>query len=118
MSLQRSLSPSCWLMIILFSMLPLLSCTRTDDSSWLVGQWQVTYNPAHDDEDRLIFLDGEQIRIEMSDGRKVEGHYRVINDDLILTLAVPKRPTEVHFRVSPDHQRLIFKNGAYYQRQK
>ncbi len=105
-----------WPAIGLLLLLSLTACSGSDDSAWLIGRWAVAYNPSLDDNDQLVFLAEQRMRIEMADGRKIDGEYQVRGNDLTLHLAVPKRPTEVHFRISPDHQRLIFKNGAYYQR--
>jgi len=87
-----------------------------DDRSWLVGTWKLSYNPAHDDEDVLYFEEDGSVEIDTVDGRKVLGKYLLRKDKLSITLITRRQPIDVNFSISPDHKRLRFKNGAYYER--
>ncbi len=86
------------------------------EHDWLLGQWELAYNPENDDEDVLLFHEDGRVVIQTVDGREINGRYRIANDRLYLTLMLATRPLEVSFAISPDHSRLIFeKTGAYYQ---
>ncbi len=96
----------------------LAACSASTDSGndWLLGQWELAYNPENDDEDVLLFHEDGRVVIQTVDGREINGRYRIANDHLYLTLMLANRPLEVNFAISPDHSRLIFeKTGAYYQ---
>ncbi len=89
-----------------------------DDNAWLLGRWEVAYNPAADDEDVLLFREDGSVLVQTVDGREVQGRYRIRGERLDLELALSTRLLEVSFDISPDHSRLVFaKTGAYYQHQ-
>ena len=104
--------------VLCLSALTLLAtaCSQEADSRWLIGDWQVAYNPRHEPNDILRFAPDHVMSVHLADGRVVDGHYRLKADTLILDLAVPKRETAVRIRVSPDHRRLVFASGAYYEK--
>ena len=91
-------------------------CADDSDRNWLVGSWELAYNPAEDDEDVLVFHKDGSMEIQTIDGRKVTGRYQIDGDRLDLQLALATRILEVSFTISPDRSRLIFeKTGAYYE---
>lgn len=94
------------------------ACSQEPDSDWLIGDWQVAYNPRHEPNDTLRFSADHVMSVHLTDGRVVDGHYRIKADTLLLDLAVPKRETTVRIRISPDHRRLVFANGAYYEKKR
>ena len=94
------------------------ACSREPDSHWLIGDWHVAYNPRHEPDDILRFAPDHDMSVLLADGRVVDGHYRLKAGTLILDLAVPKRETVVRIRVSPDHRRLVFASGAYYEKKR
>ncbi len=99
-------------------LLPLAACSggADEENAWLVGGWEVAYNPAQDDEDVLLFREDGSVVVQTVDGREVRGRYHVRGERLDLELALATRMLEVSFTISPDHSRLIFpKTGAYYQ---
>ncbi len=87
-----------------------------DDAQWLVGRWEVAYNPQHDDDDVLEFSRDRIMSVRLADGRVIDGRYEIEGDTLVLDLDVPKRPTQVRIRIAPDHRRLVFENGAFYEK--
>jgi len=94
-------------------------CTQTsDDRDWLVGRWELAYNPEHDDEDVLLFKTDGSVEIHTVDGRKVLGKYLLTKNKLAITLISRRQPIDVSFSINPDRTRLRFKNGAYYERKK
>lgn len=86
------------------------------EQDWLLGRWELAYNPENDDEDVILFREDGSVVIQTVDGREINGQYRVVEDRLYLNLMLPTRPLQVSFAISPDHSRLIFEEtGAYYQ---
>jgi len=94
------------------------ACSDDADTRWLIGDWVVAYNPRHEANDTLRFEADRVMSVHLADGRVIDGHYRIDGDRLLLDLAVPKRETAIRIRISPDHHRLIFANGAYYEKKR
>lgn len=95
------------------------ACDRAGDpgaQQWLHGVWELTFNPARDSEDDLVFTADGSVQVHTGDNRVITGQYRVNGDDLMLVLLVNDKPVEVHFEIAPDHSRLTYDNGAYYTR--
>ncbi len=92
------------------------ACSQEPDDRWLIGDWAVAYNPRHEPDDILRFGGEHVMSVHLADGRVVDGHYRLEPGALVLDLAVPKRETTVRIRVTPDHRRLVFSSGAYYEK--
>ncbi len=95
------------------------ACDRAGDpgaQQWLHGVWELTFNPARDSEDDLVFTGDGSVQVHTEDNRVINGQYRVNGDDLMLVLLVNDKPVEVHFEIAPDHSRLTYGNGAYYTR--
>lgn len=69
-------------LIILFS-----SNVYADDNSWLLGEWEMAYDPDGDTKDILSFSEGGEFRTtEASTGRQVKGRYVVKSDVINLSL--------------------------------
>lgn|GEM_PF-2350114 len=98
----------------LLLILMLAACAGSETPSWLQGRWQVAYNPNNDDSDDLVFLPGSRVSIETEDGRTLEGRYQIKQDQLLMQIQVGQRNVETRFRISSAHDRLLYKNGAYY----
>ncbi|MFQ5487268.1 MAG: hypothetical protein ACE5ET_02335 [Gammaproteobacteria bacterium] len=107
-------------LLLTMALLLLAACSGPagDDNAWLLGRWEVAYNPAADDEDVLLFREDGSVLVQTVDGREVHGRYQIRRGRLDLELALATRVLQVSFDISPDHSRLVFaKTGAYYQRQ-
>lgn len=98
----------------LLLILMLAACAGSETPAWLLGRWQVSYNPNNDDSDVLVFLPGSRVNIETEDGRTLEGRYQIKQDQLLMLIQVGQRNVETRFKVSSAHDRLLYKNGAYY----
>lgn len=92
------------------------ACSGEGDQSWLLGRWVPVHNPLHEANDTLIFGAEGKVAVETTDNRTIDGKYKVRDNFVVLELAVPKRLTEVRFMISEDHKRLMYKNGAYFER--
>ena len=99
---------------VLLALLILVACGAADTPAWLMGRWQLSYNPGNDDSDVLVFLPGGRVNIETVDGRTLEGHFQIDQDQLLMVIQGRKREIETRFRISDTHDRLIYKNSAYY----
>lgn len=103
------------LISVLLTLLILAACGGgADTPAWLMGRWQLSYNPNHDDSDVLVFLSGARVNIETVDGRTLEGHFQINQDQLLILIQARQREVETRFRISDTHDRLVYKNGAYY----
>ena len=85
-----------------------------DEHKWLIGEWQLTYNPSHDDEDVLSFSSGGRLTIKTVGGRSIDGHYQIVDNQLIMLIPNGSRPIETSFKISEARDQLLFANGAYY----
>lgn len=107
-------------LLLTMALLVLAACSdpASNDNAWLLGRWELAYNPDADDEDVLLFREDGSVLVQTVDGREVPGKYHIRGERLDLDLALSTRLLQVSFDISPDHSRLIFpKSGAYYQRQ-
>jgi hypothetical protein len=102
--------------MLLALMLPACSGAGSETPPWLLGRWQVAYNPNQDDSDVLLFQPGGKVRIEMEDGRALPGYFQVQQDKLVLLIQIGQRNIETQFQISPAKDRLVFSNGAYYMK--
>lgn len=110
-----------WLLApaLLLAFAVLYGCSSGDEvagASWLHGRWELSYNPANDDEDILQFLPDGRVVIHRQRGGEIEGEYALNDRALTMVMNVNARPVIAGFNVSEDHQRLIFDNGAEYRR--
>lgn len=98
----------------------LLACSGVSQEtpSWLLGRWQVAYNPGQDDNDILQFQQGNKISIETADGRSLKGDILLQGNKLLLFIQVGRRSIETQIQISATQDRLIFNNGAYYMKVK
>ena len=94
----------------------LIGCGNAGERAWLIGRWDPVHNPLNESNDTLVFKADGKVTVETSNDRTIDGEYRVRENFVILNLAVPKRPTQVKFMISKDHKRLMYKNGAYFER--
>ncbi len=97
--------------------LMLTACSGENaESDWLSGRWHPVHNPMGDADDTLNFHGDGTLTVETVDDRKIEGTYRIKDRFVIVNLDVPKRPTEVRFMIGKDKRRLMFSNGAYFEK--
>jgi len=103
-------------LITLIAFVCLQGCSNDAGGDWLTGRWIPIHNPLNESQDTLVFKADGKVTIETSDNRTIDGEYRIKDNFVILNLAVPKRPTQVRLMISKDHARLMYKNGAYFER--
>ena len=116
--LQRFKDFSIVLLPLILS-LNLLACSGAEPEtpSWLLGRWQVAFNPGQDDNDVLWFQQGGKVRIDTEDGRSLQGLYQIKQDELIMLIQIAPRKVESIIKISPNKDKLFFSNGAYYMKQ-
>jgi len=103
-------------LIALLSLGWLGGCANEGAQDWLSGRWVPVHNPLNEANDTLVFMADGKVVIETTDDRAIDGKFRIKDGFVIMNLAVPKRSTEVRLMISKDHKRLMFKNGAYFER--
>lgn len=103
---------------VLASLICCSACSggRNAEVAWLVGSWELTHNPEHDDEDVLVFDDDGNVRIQTVDGRTLQGQYLLEGQQLKVVLKLSRNVVETSFDVNPEKTRLTYENGAYYTR--
>jgi len=94
----------------------LTGCANESEQDWLTGRWIPIHNPLNESNDTLVFKSNGTVTVETTDNRTIDGEFKFRDDFVILHLSVPKRPTEVRLKISKDHKRLMYKNGAYFER--
>jgi len=107
-----------WLVLMLAGLI-LLGCSggaQQTTPPWLLGRWQLSYNPQQDDNDILLFSQGGKVRIETEAGRSLNGHFLIQQEQLLLLVQIGQRSVETRFRISEAKDQLIFSNGAYYMK--
>ncbi|MBI1195778.1 MAG: hypothetical protein GC138_08030 [Gammaproteobacteria bacterium] len=103
-------------LVFLFLIGSVAGCSDGGDQSWLLGRWVPVHNPLNESDDTLVFKTEGKVTVETTDNRTIDGEYKIRDNFVVLELAVPKRATEVRFMISDDHKRLMYKNGAYFER--
>jgi len=104
---------------IVLLMLFLLACSGAGPETppWLLGRWQVAFNPGQDDNDVLWFQQGGKVNIATEDGRSLQGLYQIKQDELIMLIQIGQRNVETRIKISAARDKLFFSNGAYYMKQ-
>jgi len=99
----------------------LTACSYTSgakDAVWLHGVWELTHNPDKDAADNLLFKDDGTVVVHTEDGREIPGKYLIDENLLKMTLATGRDVIDVEFTISADKSKLIYRNGAFYTKQK
>jgi len=86
------------------------------DTSWVLGKWELAHNPENDDEDALVFDSDGTVTVLAVKGGKLKGSYQFSGDTLKVTLLGARKTIDVEFEVSSDHSKLIYESGAYYMK--
>ncbi len=81
---------------------------------WIIGTWELAYDPDSDPKDWLIFEEGQQITVRSPTGELTRGIYQVNDDVVILFVIAGSRPLQIPMSVSADRERLNNSSGAYY----
>ncbi len=77
------------------------------DSSWLVGKWELAYDPDDGDKDWVEFTaDGKAVSIS-STGRQVPGQYVLTEDEVDATFRYNGQTIPMTFTYGPDRQKLL-----------
>lgn len=104
-----------WLLAaIFFASLAGCFAEEKQDTSWVLGTWELTHNPEKDDQDKLVFDSDESVTVLAEKGGKLPGSYRYTNGKLTISLPTKRKTIEVEFEVSSDRSKLIYESGAYY----
>ena len=88
------------------------------DAVWLHGVRELTHNPDKDSADNLLFKDDGTVVVQTEDGRAIPGKYLIDENQLKMTLATGRDVIDVEFTISVDKSKLIYRNGAFYTKQK
>ena len=104
-----------WLLAAIF-FVSILGCMDEDkvDTSWVLGTWELAYNPENDDDDLLVFDSDQTVTVLAKKGGKLQGSYQLLDGKLKISLAAQRKTIDVEFEVSSDHSKLIYESGAYY----
>jgi len=104
-----------WLLAAIF-FVSLSGCfeEEKEDTSWVLGTWQLTHNPENDDNDRLVFDSDKTVTVLAEKGGKLAGRYQYADGKLKISLPTRRKTIEVEFEVSSDYSKLIYESGAYY----
>jgi hypothetical protein len=97
---------------IIFVLVLLLASNITFAASndWLLGDWQMTYDPDGDSKDVLSFSKGgEFVTTEASSGRKIKGMY-VLKSDRVDVSLIHQGQIFLRLRITYDND----KNKLYY----
>ena len=78
----------------------------------------LTNNPDKDADDKLLFKDDGAVIVQTEDGREIPGKYLIDDNQLKMTLATRRDVIDVEFTISADKSKLIYRNGAFYTKQK
>lgn len=110
---------SQWLrvFVLLLAVTVLFACASPQTTpEWLSGQWQLSHNPANEDEDVFYFKDDGKFEIHTEKGERFSGRYMLKDRFLIMYIQTGASQVEARFTVSEDKTRLEYKTGAYYTR--
>jgi len=102
--------------LLLFLLLGGCSPSVSEDA-WLHGTWELTHNPAMDDEDKLVFKQGGRMEILTKRGGRIPGVYEIKDRKLSFSLNAGRKLVESSFSISEDKSQLVYSNGAYYTKQ-
>lgn len=104
-----------WLLATILVVL-MVGCSEEtkQDTTWILGKWELAYNPEKDDEDALIFDSDDTVTVLAEKGGKLPGTYQYSDGILKISLPTQRKTIEVEFEVSSDHSKLTYASGAYY----
>lgn len=119
-TLRRSAAPEqiffAYISLILCLLL-LSACSQdTETPFWLLGRWQVVFNPNHQDKDDLIFHQNGKVSIETEEGTTLHGYFLIKNNALILFIQTENKNIEIHIKTTESNDQLIFTSGAFYKK--
>ena len=87
---------------------------NAESNGWLIGNWQHTYDPDGDTQDRLTFTEeGKFITTEVSSGRRIVGFY-LVRSDMVKVNLTHQDKIFMKFDLTFDEN----KNKLYYKSDK
>jgi hypothetical protein len=78
-----------------------------DDQSWLVGKWEMSYDPDGNAKDWLQFSADGKVTSISSSGAGPVGSYVVIGNQVQMTFTVKTRAVSMTLNMSPDRKKLL-----------
>ena len=102
----------------IFSLLVVLQAANAlaepGSNDWLVGTWELAFDPDGNPKDWLIFDERKQVVSRGPDGRTTSGTHRFTGDEVSLFFIVGSRSLQIPLAVSENGSRLTNASGAYY----
>ncbi|MFY2762497.1 hypothetical protein [Arenimonas sp. MALMAid1274] len=88
-----------------------------DAQAWLLGTWELSYDPDNSPKDLLVFADGGALQIQDAQGVKAyDGRWSLSGSTLSMAFQVNGREVAFDATVSPARDRITNESGAYYTR--
>ena len=88
----------------------------SQDLAWLIGTWELTYDPDNSPKDRMVFSEGGVLAIQDLQGARYSGTYTVEGSRIVMSIDVNGRTATIAGDVSPGRDRISNESGAYYTR--
>lgn len=87
----------------LWSPVPLLSA----DVTWLVGKWELSYDPDGNQKDWLEFTKNREVFSISPNGRRVPGEFVVTDSEISITYTLNGKAIPMTLKFTPDKQKLL-----------
>lgn len=89
--------------LVLWSVMPVFAA----EGSWLVGKWELSYDPDGNEKDWIEFTkDGEAFSISPN-GRRVPGQYIVTDSEIGITYSFNGKTIPMALKFTPDKKKLL-----------
>lgn len=101
--MKKSVATVAVIFLALWSSAPLLGA----DGTWLVGKWELSYDPDGNEKDWLEFTkSGEAFSISPN-GRHVPGEYVVTDSEINITYTFNGKIIPMTLKFTPDKRKLL-----------
>ena len=84
-----------------------LAPSLATDDTWLVGKWELSYDPDGNEKDWLEFTKNGEVFSISSKGRRVPGQYAVTESDIHVTYTFNGKAIPITLKFSPDKRKLL-----------
>ncbi len=102
------------IIVLLLLWTPACNNNNNQDTSWIEGIWELTFDPDNNITDWLIFHNDNIIILETGDGREISGEYTISENNISLTFKVNDKTVDIKLTASNDKSKLSNNSGAYY----
>ena len=91
------------------------------DKNWLIGKWELHYDPDGDDKDWLEFMKDGSVTNLSQDGREISGEYEVSGNIIELIYSYNGKKIPMKLSINTDRNKLLYyskntKNTSEYMR--